>query len=653
MLTTNTKKVVVGVLALAMIFSFSFASADTMTTTSTNNTTTTTTVAPYVFTTNLTVGSRGASVVALQTMLVARGFLVMPAGVAMGYFGSLTRSALAAFQASVGISPAVGYFGPITRAYIASHPELFGAASTTTTTTTGTTCPANTTCTSNNTGTTCPAGYTCTPVGGTTSGTSNGQGTLTVTQGPPGSNSNIQNNVDVPVYGLQLRAQLGDVRVDRIDLDVADVISGSNQIENPGNFINSIKIWDGSTVVLSRNVTSADFVQGTSSTDYYIRLAGINFTVPSGSTKNMQVTFSTAGSIDSNRTLTIRGYGASSLQYFTGSNNIVNYSDISNIMTVQTFQKPGNTTVIVSVDQSNPLSMTNYVDINNGSQNVPLVVFSTNTTQGTSKVTQVTATIRTGLSSGTFTAGGNAAPNGGTTTFSGATVFPTGAHLFQGSQELQYQPVNSASTTITFNNLNLASTNGGNVYSIKVDMPASTANGTVASGTVNSVTYQNSNGNQQTSTSTVTGNNQYFFHATPQLTLVGSPSVAVVTNGATNAVQVTPKFTFTMTPYPGTAAVPSANDFTIIARNSAAATSSVITSKGLVISPQPTSGIMAANQTYTITLTGNDVGTSPGTQTVVYYVTAASSTVKDAQGTDVNIIQTWGFDNWHTDPVSK
>lgn len=67
---------------------------------------------------DLTIGSTGASVVDLQNMLVAEGYLVMPAGVSMGYFGSLTQSALASYQAAMGISPAVGYFGPVTRGSI-------------------------------------------------------------------------------------------------------------------------------------------------------------------------------------------------------------------------------------------------------------------------------------------------------------------------------------------------------------------------------------------------------------------------------------------------------------------------------------------------------------------------------------------------------
>jgi hypothetical protein len=70
------------------------------------------------FTKNLTVGSSGDDVARLQTWLVQKGFLVMPAGVSKGYFGNLTRTALAQYQISAGITPAVGYFGPITRTKI-------------------------------------------------------------------------------------------------------------------------------------------------------------------------------------------------------------------------------------------------------------------------------------------------------------------------------------------------------------------------------------------------------------------------------------------------------------------------------------------------------------------------------------------------------
>ncbi|OHA16536.1 MAG: hypothetical protein A3G52_00335 [Candidatus Taylorbacteria bacterium RIFCSPLOWO2_12_FULL_43_20] len=72
------------------------------------------------FNRDLTMGSTGTDVAALQTILIEKGFLNIPPGVAKGYFGPLTRSALARYQASVGIMPSVGYFGPITKAHFNS-----------------------------------------------------------------------------------------------------------------------------------------------------------------------------------------------------------------------------------------------------------------------------------------------------------------------------------------------------------------------------------------------------------------------------------------------------------------------------------------------------------------------------------------------------
>src|SRR6185436_13937734 len=71
--------------------------------------------AGVAITADLTVGSSGAQVSALQSALVSQGYLVMPAGTAMGYFGSLTKAAVMKWQAAVGL-PATGYFGPLSRA---------------------------------------------------------------------------------------------------------------------------------------------------------------------------------------------------------------------------------------------------------------------------------------------------------------------------------------------------------------------------------------------------------------------------------------------------------------------------------------------------------------------------------------------------------
>lgn len=78
------------------------------------------------FTRNLTVGSTGADVMALQQWLNAHGFTVAVSGAgSAGHetmtFGGATQAALAKYQASVGITPPAGYFGAKTRAYLAAH----------------------------------------------------------------------------------------------------------------------------------------------------------------------------------------------------------------------------------------------------------------------------------------------------------------------------------------------------------------------------------------------------------------------------------------------------------------------------------------------------------------------------------------------------
>src|SRR5690606_2080873 len=71
----------------------------------------------YNFTADLTVGSTGDDVTALQTMLIASGDLEIL--VPTGYFGELTKAALIKWQARNGV-PATGYFGPLTRAAVAA-----------------------------------------------------------------------------------------------------------------------------------------------------------------------------------------------------------------------------------------------------------------------------------------------------------------------------------------------------------------------------------------------------------------------------------------------------------------------------------------------------------------------------------------------------
>ncbi len=68
---------------------------------------------------NLTIGSSNNDVIQLQGILSELGYLNVPAGVPLGYFGAMTKAALAQYQASLGV-PSTGYFGPMTRQQMAN-----------------------------------------------------------------------------------------------------------------------------------------------------------------------------------------------------------------------------------------------------------------------------------------------------------------------------------------------------------------------------------------------------------------------------------------------------------------------------------------------------------------------------------------------------
>ncbi len=68
------------------------------------------------FSNDLFFGMRGDAVIALQTFLAKEHYLA--SSNITGYFGRLTRAAVAAFQQEHSIVPTAGYAGPITRAKI-------------------------------------------------------------------------------------------------------------------------------------------------------------------------------------------------------------------------------------------------------------------------------------------------------------------------------------------------------------------------------------------------------------------------------------------------------------------------------------------------------------------------------------------------------
>ncbi len=655
-----SKRILVGALGAATILSLVGVAAITASAATTST---------YNFTRNLTVGSTGADVSALQQFLAQEGFFTVTP---TGYFGPITKKAVAAWQASIGL-PSYGFFGPESRAAIASSASvsttstpgcpagalfnsMTGAPCTSAAATPG--CPAGalfnsmtgapcttttTTSTTSTTPATCPVGFTCTP--NTTSTPTSQEGTLNLTlSGNPSTQTNIQQNIDVPVWGLQAQAQIGDVTIQRLDLDVQDQVNASPSYqENPGNFISNIKLVDGSTnqVLASYNVGLNSFVQGASSTDYYIRLSGFNFTVPNGQTKTLLVEFTTSGSIDIAHQLTITGYGTTGLQTMSGG--IADYYNVSGsaFTRQQTFTKPGNTTVTFGIDASNPLSSTYYIDPNVGAQNIPVFVFNAQASNANAQ-----------LSSITITPLHNDA--------AGSGLAASSISLVQNGTVVASQSLNGTQA-ITFNNL---TTDTGSTitsgttqpYVVEVSVPNYTSGNTTVQLELNSVTYQSTTGQVYSTNPNLIGNTQYFYTASPQLAFVSGSASSGGNNQSGQTTTINGQLTFTVTPKGGQMVQPVASDFIVKVGTSLTGASVIPTASTSILSitptPSSTSAPLSQGQAYTVTLAATaNAAQLGGSGTYQFYMTSASTTVYNPNGNAVSTTQTWGLDNFKSGGV--
>ncbi|OHB06395.1 MAG: hypothetical protein A3B16_00320 [Candidatus Zambryskibacteria bacterium RIFCSPLOWO2_01_FULL_45_43] len=234
----------------------------------------TTTTTSAAITSNLTIGSTGSQVVTLQSALVSQGHLVMPAGVAMGYFGSLTKAAVMKWQAANGVS-ATGYFGTLSKA-------KFNATVSVGVTGTGS-------------GTTVGSG---TVVVGTIT-TPGVEGTITVSLNPSPSSGTKLYEADGKrgVLGIKLEAKTSDMRVERVKIDLDATTSGNADNDLYRKISGMIYVMDGSTVLASSALNTSTVVKDGS--DYFITLSGMSFVVPKDATKVLTVALDAMSTWDS------------------------------------------------------------------------------------------------------------------------------------------------------------------------------------------------------------------------------------------------------------------------------------------------------------------------------------------------------------------
>ena len=248
----------------------------------------------YSFQTNLTVGSTGADVTALQTWLIGAGYQIpaISSGAASkGYFGSQTKAAVQQFQAAKGV-PSTGFVGPLTRGVLNGGSSVAMAPA-------SSACPAGYTCTANP-GTTVAANGTTVagaPAGITTPGVS---GTLTVANsGSVANGATVNDGQTVNVAGFKFQSGPSDMQVTTITADFN---------VRPWLYFSSFSLVNqttGKVLIPPTPVNQASFVELTASQDYRYTLGGLNFVVPHGQTVNVVLsatllsgTGKSAGNID-------------------------------------------------------------------------------------------------------------------------------------------------------------------------------------------------------------------------------------------------------------------------------------------------------------------------------------------------------------------
>ena len=570
------------------------------------------------FTRNLTVGSVGADVMALQQLLNSKGFTVATAGAgAPGaestYFGAKTKAALAAFQAANGIAPASGYFGPITRAAISSMVV---------TTTPGSTTP----------GTTVPAGQ----------GT---EGLITTKlAGDPPNDANVRKTTDVPAYGIEVKAVGSDMTVDRVDLQVSVTPAGGSA-QNPSTFITGISAWDGSTKLMEKALSSTDFNKD-SNNIYHVIVSGIGFKVPKDSTKTVvfKLNVASISSTDSARTVTIQGYSGSSQNVRAvdtlGLNSYTDMSGSANTRT-HTFDSPGSSTLTTSVNnQLTPKSQNNKVSTTDGVQYLTMQVFNVKSTTADSKITDIGVNVN------------------GTST----TVLPSTLYLYDGSTMLGSvtAPVSLAGTA-TFTNLaiNVAKDQTKSL-TVKASFPTSVTNGLAASTsikTAGNILYEKPDGSTANGgpSSQIAGKDQYFFAAAPAWTLV-STNMSSAASSQTASSSLTGTIVLKVHNDGGSSLTkPTSSDFTVVfasstQANGAYTSANSVTVTNTSVTTSPTDSTVGDGGEYLVTITGTIYSSSASigsSQNLFMAVKDIDTTI----GSNPITNQTWGVDDFFTAPA--
>ncbi len=312
----------------------------------TTTTTTTTTGSCASIPAPLTIGSEGANVTALQNRLIAAG-QVIPAG-ATGYFGTQTQSALAAWQAANGVTPAVGYYGPITMA--AMDAKCVPATDD-----------------SDDDATDDEDDSTSGELG-------DGEGSIESANGVSADESNLEEGTEGGVLAFELEIE-GDVEIDRLDVYAQEDGSASDDAED--YFVRAFLMVDGEEVaeveVEDWDQDDYSVVSGSTGDDYRIRFSGLGLVLADGDEPEMQIGFEVLGSLDSADLSTDWDVEAEEVRFVDGKG----FSDTFDVNEAETFGFDAEEVAELDITESSesPDGTTVEVDTDDTSSEVEIFVF--------------------------------------------------------------------------------------------------------------------------------------------------------------------------------------------------------------------------------------------------------------------------------------
>lgn len=437
------------------------------------------------FTRDLTVGSSGADVTALQTAIG-----VSPA---TGYFGSITKAAVVAYQKAHGIS-ATGYVGPLTKASLNGSAAMT-SPSTTTTTTVSTTPVVN----------------------------SGVEGTLTVQQGPVPNSTLYEGDSQVPVLSLRVQAQVSDIAIQRVKLNLGSDSTIYTKI------FKTLYVKDDSGKVLGYADLNSNTVVKNGGV-YQLTLGGFSYTVAKDTTKYLTIAADLYSSINTtsygSATITladqgVRGTDGAGLDQYAPDGGFSSTVTISGSLVDAADLK-------ISTDSSTPANgavIANSGAANNEADKVPVLVFAAKAEKDNVGITDLSAS--TTLSSGTAIA----------------------AYLYDGSTLVQSGTVSNGNVSFT----NIGGSLGYIIpkdttkqFTLKVDIRnAQDVPGSLTA-YVNSalVTAVNSQGSTITVSGSATSNTLTVQKAGPVFTLSGTPTISKSVIGQTASSTFATSFSF-------------------------------------------------------------------------------------------------------------